>query len=183
MPARISLRPECSPARSPNASSCSLPRTRPAHAADADASCQSSDRLAAGDRASLAALCGVGREGLDALVAEIRALDPKPGLAFAHEPVATLIPDVFVRAGAGRRLDRRAERRGAAAPPREPRLLRAGQRARLSSDADRRYFADCLQKASWLEKSLDQRARTVLKVATEIVRRQDGFLELTASPT
>ena len=52
-----------------------------------------------------------------------------------------------------------------------PRSARAS-----ANDADRRYFADCLQKASWLEKSLDQRARTVLKVATEIVRRQDGFL-------
>ena len=47
---------------------------------------------------------------------------------------------------------------------------------RLSGETDRKYFADCLQKASWLEKSLDQRARTVLKVATEIVRRQEGFL-------
>ena len=55
-------------------------------------------RLAAGDRAALAALCGVGRDGLDELVAEIRALDPKPGLAFTHELVSTLIPDVFVRA-------------------------------------------------------------------------------------
>src|SRR5436190_230634 len=55
-------------------------------------------RLAAGDRASLAALCGVGRDGLEKLVAEIRALDPKPGLAFTHEPIRALIPDVFVRA-------------------------------------------------------------------------------------
>ncbi len=132
-------------------------------------------RLAAGDRASLAALCGVGREGMDALIAEIRALDPKPGLAFAHEPVSTLIPDVFVRSAPGG---------GWIVELNDvvlPRLLvnrayYAQVSARPSSDSDRKYFADCLQKASWLEKSLDQRARTVLKVATEIVRRQDGFL-------
>ena len=34
----------------------------------------------------------------------------------------------------------------------------------------------CLQTANWLTKSLDQRAHTILKVATEIVRVQDGFL-------
>jgi RNA polymerase sigma-54 factor len=132
-------------------------------------------KLAAGDRASLAALCGVGRDGLDQLVAQIRALDPKPGLAFAHEHVSTLIPDVFVRA---------APKGGWIVELNDevlPRLLvnrayYAQVSARAGSDTDRRYFADCLQKASWLEKSLDQRARTVLKVATEIVRRQDGFL-------
>ncbi len=133
------------------------------------------DRLAAGDRASLAALCGVGRDGIDKLIAELRALDPKPGLAFAHEPVRTLIPDVFVRAApsGGWIVELNDEVL--------PRLIvnrayYAEVSARLSGEADRKYLADCLQKASWLEKSLDQRARTVLKVATEIVRRQEGFL-------
>jgi RNA polymerase sigma-54 factor len=130
---------------------------------------------AAGDRASLAALCGVGRDGLEKLVAEIRALDPKPGLAFTHEPIRALIPDVFVRAAPNNSWIVELNDEVL------PRLLvnrayYAQVSARASSDADRRYFADCLQKASWLEKSLDQRARTVLKVATEIVRRQDGFL-------
>ena len=37
------------------------------------------------------------------------------------------------------------------------------------------FMTECHQNASWLVKSLDQRARTVLKVATEIVRQQDGF--------
>ena len=133
------------------------------------------ERLAAGDRASLAALCGVGRDGLDALVAEIRALDPKPGLAFEHELVASLVADVFVRQSpfGGWIVELNDEVL--------PRLLvnrayYAQVSTQLTGEADRKYFADCLQKASWLEKSLDQRARTVLKVATEIVRRQEGFL-------
>jgi RNA polymerase sigma-54 factor len=133
------------------------------------------DRLAAGDRSRLAALCGVGLEGLDMLVNELRSLDPKPGLAFGHEPPATLVPDVFVR---------EAPFGGWIVELNDlvlPRLIvnrayYAQVSTRLSGEADRKYFADCLQKASWLEKSLDQRARTVLKVATEIVRRQAGFL-------
>jgi RNA polymerase sigma-54 factor len=44
------------------------------------------------------------------------------------------------------------------------------------NDQDEAYLSDCLQTAKWLVKSLDQRARTILKVATEIVRQQDGFL-------
>src|SRR5690606_15454126 len=108
--------------------------------------------------------------------AEIRALDPKPGLAFAHEPVRTLVPDVFVRRGPGARWI--IELNDAMLP----RLLvnrsyHAEVVRRLSGESERKYLADCLQKASWLEKSLDQRARTVLKVAAEIVERQRGFLE------
>jgi RNA polymerase sigma-54 factor len=45
------------------------------------------------------------------------------------------------------------------------------------SEQDKGYLLDCLQSANWLVKSLDQRARTILRVAEEIVRQQDGFLE------
>jgi len=134
------------------------------------------ERLAAGDRAGLAALCGVGRDGIDALIAELRALDPKPGLAYVHETVRTLVPDVFVRAApsGGWIVELNDEVL--------PRLLvnrtyYAKVASKVSGDAEKKYLTDCLQKASWLEKSLDQRARTVLKVATEIVRRQEGFLK------
>jgi len=45
----------------------------------------------------------------------------------------------------------------------------------VSKGDDKSYFSDCLQNATWLVRALDQRARTILKVATEIVRQQDGF--------
>jgi RNA polymerase sigma-54 factor len=45
----------------------------------------------------------------------------------------------------------------------------------IRKDGDKSYFTDCLQNATWLVRALDQRARTILKVATEIVRQQDGF--------
>ena len=37
-------------------------------------------------------------------------------------------------------------------------------------------LSECLQNANWLTRSLDQRAKTIMKVATEIVRQQDAFL-------
>jgi RNA polymerase sigma-54 factor len=49
--------------------------------------------------------------------------------------------------------------------------------ARAGRESEKKFLTDCLQKASWLERSLDQRARTVLNVAGEIVRRQDAFLK------
>src|SRR5690606_29230624 len=49
----------------------------------------------------------------------------------------------------------------------------AGHAAGASEKA---FLAECLQNANWLARSLDQRARTILKVASEIVRQQDAFL-------
>ena len=55
-------------------------------------------------------------------------------------------------------------------------LLRDRRANRRTRKEDKTYLVDCLQTANWLVKSLDQRARTILKVAQEIVRQQDGFL-------
>lgn len=132
------------------------------------------DRLAAGETASLAALCGVGRDGIDRLVAEIRTLDPKPALAFAHEPVRTLVPDVFVRPGPDG--DWIVELNDEVLPRL---IVNNAYYARVSTrcaGSERAYIDECRDKAKWLKKSLDQRARTVLRVASEIVRRQEGFL-------
>ncbi len=85
------------------------------------------------------------------------------------------MPDVFVRPAPGGGWT--VELNEAALPRLiVDRVYFAHVSARASGDADKRYLTDCLQKASWLEKSLDQRARTVLKVASEIVRHQEGFL-------
>jgi len=134
------------------------------------------DRLANGERASLPKLCGVDATDLDEMLAELRALDPKPGLAFGHEPVRAVIPDVIVRAA---RDGVWTVELNEDALPRV--LVNRSYAARVTasrtcSEADRKFLVDCLQKASWLEKSLDQRARTVLNVASEIVRRQEAFL-------
>src|SRR5262249_48703747 len=48
----------------------------------------------------------------------------------------------------------------------------------VKHQSEKAYLADCLQSASWLVRALDQRAKTILKVATEIVRQQNGFLQL-----
>lgn len=131
--------------------------------------------LAKRDLAGLKRACGVDDEDLREMVAEIRALTPRPGAAFGGEPVQPVAPDVYVREGLGGlwNVELNSETL--------PRLL-VDQRyhARVSaaarSDQEKVFVSDCLASASWLVKSLDQRAKTILKVASEIVRQQDGFL-------
>lgn len=133
------------------------------------------DLVARRDVAGLRVRCGVDADDIADMIAEIRALTPRPGLAFGSEPVQPVIPDVFVRESADGswHVELNSETL--------PRLLvNSRYYAKVASSAREKdaktYLAECLNNANWLVKSLDQRARTILKVATEIVRQQDGFL-------
>jgi RNA polymerase sigma-54 factor len=131
--------------------------------------------LARRDLTALRKICGVDDEDLREMIAEIRGLTPKPGAAFGGEPASPVSPDVFVREGAGGlwHVELNSD-----ALPRV--LMDHRYHARVSgqsrSDQEKTFVADCLAQASWLIKSLDQRARTILKVSSEIVRQQDAFL-------
>jgi RNA polymerase sigma-54 factor len=126
------------------------------------------------DFAALKRICGVDDEDIADMVAEIRRLDPKPGRAFGGSAAETVVPDVFIRAAPDGSwlVDLN--------PDTLPRVLvNQTYHARVSKsalkDEDRAFIAECLQTANWLTRSLEQRARTILKVASEIVRQQDGF--------
>lgn len=133
------------------------------------------DLLARRDMNALRKICGVDEEDMREMVAELRALTPRPGAAFGGEPSQPVAPDVFVREGLGGlwHVELNTDTL--------PRLL-VDQRyhARVSggvrTDQEKVFVADCMSSANWLVKSLDQRAKTILKVASEIVRQQDGFL-------
>ena len=132
------------------------------------------DLLARRDFATLKKLCGVGDEDLAEMVAEIRHLNPKPGLAFGSAIVQPIVPDVFVRPGpdGGWIVELNSDTL--------PKVLvnqsyYSEVSATARRDTDKSYLAECLQSATWLVRALDQRARTILKVANEIVRQQDAF--------
>ena len=135
------------------------------------------DLLAKRDLAALKKLCGVDEEDLLEMVSELRALDPKPGLAFGSAPVQPVIPDVFVRKGPdGSWL---VELNSDTLPKvLVSQIYYAEVSKTVKNQSEKAYLADCLQSASWLVRALDQRAKTILKVATEIVRQQNGFLQL-----
>ena len=131
--------------------------------------------LAKRDYPALRRLCGCDDEDLADMIGEIKRLDPKPGRAFAGRPEPLAIPDVIVTAAQdfGWRVELNAD-----ALPRV--LVNESYAAVIKRGAareeDRQYVSTQLQSAHWLTKSLEQRARTILNVASEIVRRQDQFL-------
>jgi RNA polymerase sigma-54 factor len=131
--------------------------------------------LARRDIAALKKICGVDDEDMAEMIGEIRRLDPKPGRGYGSAPEPLAIPDVIVTAAqnSGWRVELN--------PNALPRVLVNETYAAIvkrgaTRDEDKQYISAQLQSAHWLTKSLEQRARTILNVATEIVRRQDGFL-------
>jgi RNA polymerase sigma-54 factor len=132
------------------------------------------DLAAKRDFAQLRRICGVDEDDLADMIGEIRRLDPKPGLAFGSTVMQPVVPDVFIRPGpdGGWMVELN--------PETLPKVLinqsyhtEVSKTAR--SPAEKAYVADCMQSATWLVRALDQRAKTVLKVAAEIARQQDGF--------
>jgi RNA polymerase sigma-54 factor len=133
------------------------------------------DLLSKGRTADLKRICGVDDEDLADMIRELRAYDPKPGCRFSQQASEEVTPDVFVRqtrAGFAVELNQATL----------PRLLvnRRYYQELRSGPQDKRsraWLSECLQNANWLVKALDQRARTIVKVVSEIVKRQQGFFE------
>jgi RNA polymerase sigma-54 factor len=127
------------------------------------------------DFQALKQVCAVSQEDLQDMLVELRSLNPKPGHAFGSEPVSPVVPDVFVRAAPDGTwmVELNSETL--------PRVLinnhyMARVASNTSREEDKLFLAGCHAQAAWLVKSLDQRAKTVLKVAREIVSQQDAFL-------
>lgn len=129
--------------------------------------------VARGALPQLKRICGVDDEDLADMIRELRAYDPKPGLKFGSDVSQSVIPDLFVvERGDGWGIEINSATL--------PRLLvnrsyyvelSHGQHDRNS----RAWLADCLASANWLIKALDQRQKTIIKVASEIVKQQEDF--------
>jgi len=133
------------------------------------------DLLAKGRMSDLKRICGVDDEDLADMIRELRAYDPKPGCQFSAKGTETVTPDVFVRRT---RAGYAVELNQATLPRllvnrRYYQELKSGPNDKTS----RAWLTECLASANWLVKALDQRARTIVKVVSEIVKRQQGFFE------
>ncbi len=130
--------------------------------------------LAKADFAALRRLCSVNDEDLVEMIAEIRNLNPKPGLAFGSSLVQPIVPDVYVKSAPNGLWQ--VELNSDTLPKvlvNQRYYTQVAKTAR--GEKDKSYLAECLQSATWLVRALDQRAKTILKVSSEIVRQQDGF--------
>ena len=131
--------------------------------------------LAARNLPGLRKAVGADAEDLADMIAEVRCLNPKPGLGYGNAEIEPVVPDVHVRMASDGSwiVELNSDTL--------PRVLvnrvyytRVNRTAQKPHDKD--FLLECLQNANWLVKSLDQRARTILRVAEEIVRQQDRFL-------
>ncbi len=132
------------------------------------------DLLATHNLAALRKAVGVDDEELSDMISEIKKLNPKPGLKFGSIQVQAVVPDIIVRPGSDGSwlIELNSE-----TLPRVlvNRVYYATVSRTARNEKDKGYLLECLQTANWLVKSLDQRARTILRVAEEIVRQQDAF--------
>jgi len=133
------------------------------------------DLLSKGRMTDLKRICGVDDEDLADMIRELRGYDPKPGCRFSGAVAEDVTPDVFVR----------QTRAGYAVELNQATLPRVLVNRRYYQElksgpqdkASRAWLSECLQSANWLVKALDQRARTIVKVVSEIVKRQQGFFD------
>jgi RNA polymerase sigma-54 factor len=132
------------------------------------------DLLAEHNMTALMKAVGCDREDLADMLAELRRLDPRPGLAFESDPVETVVPDVFVRSGPDGTWQ--VELNSDVLPRVLVNRVYYATVSKKTRGEEKTFLTDCLATANWLTKSLDQRAQTITKVAAEIVRQQDGFL-------
>jgi RNA polymerase sigma-54 factor len=130
--------------------------------------------LGKGELARLKRICGVDDEDFADMLAELRGYDPKPGLRFGGSGAEPVVPDILIAARADGGWDVRLNE---ATLPRlvVNRSYYVELRGACDDRAARGWLSDKLADANWLVKALDQRQKTILKVASELVRQQDGF--------
>jgi RNA polymerase sigma-54 factor len=130
------------------------------------------DLVAKGAFPQLKRICGVDDEDLADMIRELRSYDPKPGLRFGGSASQAVVPDIYIRRTA----------KGWAVEINSgtlPRLL-VNRRyytelAKGAAAKSKAWLSEQLAGANWLVRALDQRQRTIIKVASEIVKQQEGF--------
>jgi RNA polymerase sigma-54 factor len=132
------------------------------------------DLVARGEVERLKRLCRVDDEDFADMLRELRGYNPRPGLAFAPADAGTAVPDILITANASGGWDIALNEETL------PKLivnrsyfveLKAG----AADKASQGWLKEKLADAHWLIRALDQRQKTILKTAAEIVRQQDGF--------
>ncbi len=121
--------------------------------------------------------CKTNHEGIHKLISCLRELQPKPAEGFNFEEVDVVIPDVILKPGRTPN-SWLIELNGSTIPHvqiNQDFYQQLG--ARKLPKNEQQYFSEHFQNARWLQKSLEQRSSTILKVTHEIVKQQAGFFQ------
>ncbi len=134
------------------------------------------EALARLDFDKLAQAGGLTKKEVVSILARIRQLDPRPGLQFDASPIIPAVPDVVL--GRGSDGDWLLELNNETLPRV---LVNQTYYAKISGDCrtkdDKRFVTTCIGEANWLVRNIEQRANTILKVASEIVSHQREFFD------
>jgi RNA polymerase sigma-54 factor len=132
------------------------------------------DLVARGEVARLKRLCQVDDEDFAEMLAELRSYDPRPGLRFGGGVTEAVVPDILIRAASDGGWNIALNQ---ATLPRliVNRSYYVEMRGACMTKDAKAWLGERLADANWLLKALDQRQKTILKVAAEIVKQQDGF--------
>jgi RNA polymerase sigma-54 factor len=120
---------------------------------------------------TLRRICGVDDEDLTEMIAEIRALNPRPGADYGFAAVETVIPDILIERNRSGEWSIRLN------DDTLPRIsvnqsFYASAKRQVRNEQDKFYLQNCIATANWLARRLDQRRSPMLKVAHEILRKQ-----------
>ena len=138
------------------------------------------DLLARGELARLKRMCGVDDEDFAEMLAELRSYDPRPGLRFGGGVAGAVVPDILIRAAPPAKAGEPGGWDIALNQATLPRLIvnrsyYVEMRGACATKDAKAWLGEKLADANWLIKALDQRQKTILKVAAELVKRQEGF--------
>lgn len=132
------------------------------------------DLVARGSFDQLMRLCRVDEEDMRDMLSELRSYDPKPGLRFDSADAAIAVtPDIFVTPqGKGWAIELNSANLPRLLVNRSYYLEMGGGGSNKATNA---WLNEALADANWLIKAMDQRQRTIMKVATELVKQQEAF--------
>jgi len=132
------------------------------------------DLLGSRDYSQLMRRMKLKEEELKQVIDLIQRLNPRPGSQIESSEPEYVVPDVIVRKHNERWL---VELNQEAMPRLRVNPQYAGFVKRADSSADNTFMRNQLQEARWFIKSLQSRNETLMKVATQIVEHQRGFLD------
>lgn len=121
--------------------------------------------------------CGVDKDDLRQMITEIRELNPKPGSGFSYEISQAVEPDIFVRRLPDGNWHVELNMSNFPRVMVNKRYYKKVTATTLNKN-DKQYLSDQFGSANWLVRALEQRAQTMLKVGSELVKQQDAFFRL-----
>ncbi|MFK8329255.1 RNA polymerase factor sigma-54 [Pseudomonas sp. BJa5] len=132
------------------------------------------DLLGSRDYSQLMRRMKLKEDELRQVIELVQSLNPRPGSQIESTEAEYVVPDVIVRKDNERWL---VELNQEAVPRLRVNPQYAGFVRRADTSADNTFMRNQLQEARWFIKSLQSRNETLMKVATQIVEHQRGFLD------